>query len=98
MIADGAIETRPGDDDPGAIELLTQTRSRQPPPLARDRSRCTSPYAGVCLTCCPDRAIQRDLGSSPRGSRHFCSTESSIGSVSLPVNVFCWLGWYEQTT
>jgi coenzyme F420 hydrogenase subunit beta len=22
MIADGALETRPGDDDPGAIELL----------------------------------------------------------------------------
>jgi len=20
---------------------------------------------------------------------------SSIGSVSLPVNVFCWLGWYQ---
>ena len=23
------------------------------------------------------------------------NTLSNIGSVSLPVNVFCWLGWYE---
>ena len=26
------------------------------------------------------------------------NTASSIGSVSRPVNVFCWLGWYEHST
>jgi len=25
-------------------------------------------------------------------------TPRSIGWVSLPVNVFCWLGWYEPIT
>ena len=26
------------------------------------------------------------------------NTASSIGSVSRPVNVFCWLGWYEHSS
>ena len=26
----------------------------------------------------------------------FLNTDSNIGLVSLPVNVFCWLGWYED--
>ena len=29
----------------------------------------------------------------PASSRARCSTASIIGSVSRPVNVFCWLGW-----
>ena len=32
-------------------------------------------------------------GASPATSRARAKTASSIGSVSLPVNVFCWLGW-----
>jgi len=32
--------------------------------------------------------------SSPARRR----TSTSIGWVSLPVNVFCWLGWYDPTT
>ena len=39
MIADGAIETRPGDDDPGAIELLKKLYEGESPPLAGNRSR-----------------------------------------------------------
>jgi hypothetical protein len=33
------------------------------------------------------------LGGSPANSRARTSTASIIGSVSRPVNVFCWLGW-----
>ena len=31
----------------------------------------------------------------PRSSFARANTASSISTVSLPVNVFCWLGWYE---
>ena len=37
MIADQVIETRPGDDDPGAIALLRKLSHRVPPALAGDR-------------------------------------------------------------
>ena len=35
-------------------------------------------------------------GSRPASSRARATTASSIGSVSRPVKVFCWLTWYEQ--
>jgi hypothetical protein len=31
--------------------------------------------------------------SQPASATARAKTASSIGSVSLPVNVFCWLGW-----
>ena len=36
--------------------------------------------------------------SSPRASRARASTASIIASVSLPVNVFCWLGWKQPSS
>ena len=34
MVADGAVETRPGDDDPGAIALMRKLATREPQALA----------------------------------------------------------------
>jgi len=34
-------------------------------------------------------------GAVPANSFARFKTSSSIASVSLPVNVFCWLTWYE---
>ena len=38
----------------------------------------------------PSQASSRTLARS--------KTDCSIARVSLPVNVFCWLGWYEAIT
>ena len=50
MVADGVIETRPGDDDPGALELLrklARVSRRRWPETAVDRPR---PDSGPGLT------------------------------------------------
>ena len=45
------------------------------------------------------RVIPRGSGRElSANSRARLRTETSIGIVSRPVNVFCWLGWYEPTT
>ena len=41
------------------------------------------------------RGVAHGLASFSRNRRMSRSTRSSIASVSLPVNVFCWLGWYD---
>jgi hypothetical protein len=49
MIADGVVETRPGDDDPGAIELLRKLArvSRRRWPATADRSPSASSTLGT---------------------------------------------------
>ena len=64
------------------------------------------PGAGRSRTVC-DRELWRSrwhirtLSAKPRqlaNSLALSNTSSIIGSVSLPVNVFCWLGWKQPTS
>lgn len=48
MIADGWIETRPGDDDPGAIELMRKLAAR-----SRKRSPEDTPVQAPRLIASP---------------------------------------------
>ena len=44
------------------------------------------------------RCAQAGAGLSPASVAARTNTASSIGSVSLPVKVFCWLGWNEHSS
>ena len=44
------------------------------------------------------RARRTARSELERRARRAANTASSIGGVSLPVNVFCWLGWNAPTT
>src|SRR6266545_3606499 len=44
------------------------------------------------------RALQRRPSYVPASSRARARTSRSISAVRRPVNVFCWLGWYEPTS
>ena len=69
--------------------------------------------AGAVVSFDSIRAAASDKGGGEQGRRQDpgeeghqestnlparAKTASSIGSVSLPVNVFCWLGWYEPSS
>ncbi len=41
----------------------------------------------------PGRRVSGRPGQRPASARARTNTSSSMRSVSLPVNVFCWLGW-----
>ena len=92
MIADGAIETRPETTTPAHSSCCASSRGLAAGGGRRPQSklRAVFPYG-------PE--LEPRICRSARESRgHVSRTASSIGSVSLPVKVFCWLGWYEQTT
>ena len=58
-------------------------------PVADSRSEVLKSEA--CLQrSSPESATSHSRAAS---SRARANTSSIIGSVSLPVNVFCWLGW-----
>ena len=44
-----------------------------------------------------ERNDRRRTTDQPASSTARSNTASSIGSVSLPVNVFCWLGWKQPS-
>ena len=70
---------RPPDGDAGAVHRRGRGPRRRRLRAPRRRSSSGS----------------RPAPASPRRARsRRASTASSIGRVSLPVNVFCWLGWY----
>ena len=64
---------------------------------ARSTSSRVAPVAEVARLEAPLRGHR----GQPRSSGHLTTlrmkTASSIGSVSLPVKVFCWLGWKEPS-
>ncbi len=67
MIADGAVETRPGDDDPGAIALLhrlARVSRRRWPETAVPMPRRLPEPAELRTTC--ESRNNRPLGPSAR--------------------------------
>ena len=46
----------------------------------------------------PSTSGSSGIRPPPASWRARVKTASSMGSVSFPVKVFCWLGWYEQIT
>ncbi len=58
------------------------------------------PVVVVCLGAFGFEAACRHYGVRPRpaSSTARANTPSSMGGVSRPVNVFCWLGWNEHTS
>ena len=79
-----------------APALARARRPRAGPSLRRAPAR---PQAGLShglrLAAGPGVSSRR---LRPARTRARSNTASNIGSVSLPVKVFCWLGWYEHTT
>ena len=67
--------------------------------VEKARSSPTDPLAASALGV-PVRPESRRPASRPGAtiSDARANTASNIGSVSTPVNVFCWLGWYEHSS
>ena len=95
MAADGVVETRPVDDDPGALGLLRKLAA-------------SAGGAGPADRACPMPgrlpATRSSHGHRPRRARAPASERARVehgvehGLGELPVKVFCWLGWYEHST
>jgi hypothetical protein len=67
--------------------------------FARCSTWCCSPSCGRCAARYSRHAAptRRQRYAAARSTARV-NTASSIGSVSLPVNVFCWLGWNEHSS
>ena len=82
---------------PGAVALLRRLsrvsrRGGRPPRSAMPAARLPAAEPGPAAD--GDLAA---LGPAELG-RARAKTASNIGSVSVPVKVFCWLGWYEHSS
>ena len=82
---------------PGRHRPAAQAVRGVPPSLARHRGGLAE--AGRAAAQAQGARARRRLTGGPTVSRPVASararakTASSMGSVSLPVKVFCWLGW-----
>ena len=86
------------------------TACRRPTSASTGRSTASSRCSGCSTTAArprrspPRRCARRSPAESPQPAAPPASatarakTASSIGSVSRPVNVFCWLGWNEHSS
>ena len=79
------------------VECRLEFRGGARAPLLRELRREPGPRAHPVL---PPALRPRVLTPSRPAinSRARVNTASNIGTVSLPVNVFCWLGWYEPSS
>jgi hypothetical protein len=93
-------ERHEGATSPGSIRLM-------PEQIASARKIAAAKSVGyqTQLQMWIAEGIQRDIDETrvracqdPIISRALPKTSSSIASVKRPVEVFCWLGWYEHNS